>query len=362
MKPEPIFRTLLQRALTLWRDTKPRTRARDLEGKVVVVTGGSSGNGRAIALECAARGAKIVIAARGTERLAEVALEIEALGAEVLRVPTDVTKPEAVERLAKESLERFSKIDVWVNNVGAAFFSKLDQAPSELREWLLDVNVRSVIHGTQTAVAVMRHQGFGHLINMASVAGRVAFPRMGFYSATKAFVEVYTQALRQELMHLERTGILVSVVQPVAVRTPFFDAAPNESQGRPGGYLIAPTLEPDDVGSAVADAIVRYRPVILPFKGAKSFALLYDLLPGVADRVYAQLRPDEPEGPLTSRTKGSHRVRAPMNPQVQYGTLEHVRGEWRRSRVRRVLAPFFSCASESTRIPLKAKLYFKNLT
>jgi short-subunit dehydrogenase len=324
MKPEPVFRTLMQRALGAWRATKPKTRVRDLEDKVVVITGGSSGNGRAIALECAARGAKIVIAARGLERLEEVRREVEALGAEVLSVQTDVTKLRDVERLAKDTLERFSRIDVWINNVGAAFFSKLDQAPEDLREWLMDVNVRSVIHGTQTAVAVMRLQGFGHLINMASVAGRVAFPRMGFYSATKAFVEVYTQGLRQELMHLERTGILVTAILPVAVRTPFFDAAPNTIQGRPGGYLIAPTLEADDVGRAVADAIARYRAMVFPFKGAQSFALFYDWLPALADRVYAAMRPDEPEGPLTSRTKGSHRARAPMNPQVQYGRLEHV--------------------------------------
>jgi short-subunit dehydrogenase len=325
MTPEPPLRTLLQRTLDAWRtQRRAKKPQRDLEGRVVVVTGGSSGNGRAIALECARRGAHVVIAARGMERLEEVGREIVMLGAEALCVQTDVTQLEQVEGLAMRSLERFMKIDVWVNNAGAAFFSKLDRAPRELTDWLIDLNIRGTMHGSQTAVAVMRHQGFGHVVNIASVAGRVAFARMGFYCATKGFVEVYTQALRQELMHLERTGIRVSVVQPVAVRTPFFDMAPNEIEGRPGGYLVAPTLEPDDVGTAVADAIAHYRGVVLPFKSAKSFALLYDLLPDLADRLFATMRPDRPEGWLTSRTKGSHRAVTPINPRVRYNQLEHV--------------------------------------
>ena len=321
--PEPVLRRLLQLGLNRWRaaQTQRFVKTRALEGKVIVISGGSSGNGRAIALMCANRGAKIVIAARGLSRLNDVADEIRSLGGEVLIVQADVTKPLEVEHLAKRTLEHFMRIDVWVNNAGAAFFSKLDQAPPKLRDWLLDLNVRGVIHGSQTAAAVMRHQGFGQIINMASVAGRIAFPRMAFYAATKAFVEVYTQGLRQELMHLEQTGIKVSVVQPVAVRTPFFDMAPNEIEGRPGAYLVAPNLEPDDVGAAVADGIEHYRAVILPFKAAKTMVLFYDVLPALADRLFATMRPDQPVSPWTSRTKGSHRAAQPISPLLQFGML-----------------------------------------
>ena len=322
--PEPVLRRLMQFGLNYWRaaQTKRFVKTRALEGKVIVITGGSSGNGRAIALACANRGAKVVIAARGASRLEDVADEIRSLGGEVLVVQADVTKQRDMDNLAKRALEEFMRIDVWVNNAGAAFFSKLDEAPLELRDWLLDLNIRGVIHGSQTAAAVMRHQGFGQIINMASVAGRIAFPRMAFYCATKAFVEVYTQGLRQELMHVENTGIKVSVVQPVAVRTPFFDMAPNEIEGRPGAYLVAPNLEPDDIGAAVADGIERYRPVILPFKAAKSLVVFYDLFPALADRFFATMRPDQPLSPWTSRTKGSHRSEHPISPLVRFGTLE----------------------------------------
>ena len=322
---DPILRRLMQLGLERWRGTQTRrfVKTRSLEGKVIVITGGSSGNGRAIALACANRGAKVVIAARGASRLEDVADEIRSLGGEVLVVQADVTKQRDTDDLAKRTLEKFMRIDVWVNNAGAAFFSKLDEAPRGLRDWLLDLNIRGVIHGSQTAAAVMRHQGFGQIINMASVAGRIAFPRMAFYSATKAFVEVYTQGLRQELMFVENTGIKVSVVQPVAVRTPFFDMAPNEIEGRPGAYLVAPNLEPDDIGAAVADGIERYRPVILPLKVAKSLVVFYDLFPALADRLLATMRPDRPLGVWTSRTKGSLRAQTPINPRVRYGSLEH---------------------------------------
>ncbi len=308
-----------------WRGTQTRrnTKSRALEGKIIVVTGGSSGNGRAIALACANRGATLVIAARGASRLEETAEELRALRADVLVVQTDMTKRDQADALAQRTLETYGRIDVWVNNVGGAFFSKIDQGTDEHENWLLDLNIRSVINGTKVAALVMRHQGYGHLINMASVAGRIAFPRMGFYSATKAFVEVYTQALRQELMHVEHTGIKVSVVNPVAVRTPFFDIAPNDIEGRPGAYLVAPNLEPDDVGAAVADAIERPRAVVLPFVGGKFLAAFYDLFPAAADRFFATMRPDLPIGPWTARTKGSDRARTPINPRVNYGTLEH---------------------------------------
>lgn len=323
---DPILRRLMQLGLERWRATQTRrfAKTRSLAGKVIVITGGSSGNGRAIALACAQRGATVVIAARGESHLADVADEIRSLGAAVLAVQTDVTKPLEVERLAKRTLNEFMRIDVWINNAGAAFFSKLDEAPTELRDWLLDLNIRGVIHGSQTAAAVMRHQGFGQIVNIASIAGRIAFPHMAFYSATKAFVEVYTQGLRQELMFVEKTGIKVSVVQPVAVRTPFFDMAPNAIEGRPGAYLVAPNLEPDDVAAAVADGIERYRPVILPLAIAKSLVVFYDLFPALADRLLATMRPDRPLGVWTSRTKGSLRAQTPINPRVRYGSLEHV--------------------------------------
>jgi short-subunit dehydrogenase len=293
-----------------------------LLGKIVVVTGGSSGNGRAIALECAWRGANVVIAARTPEPLAVVASEIEALGAEALAVTTDVTVREDVERLAARAVQQFGRIDVWVNNAGGAFLGTIEDSTDDLTNWLIDLNIKSVIYGVQTIIPIMKRQQSGQIINIASIAGRIGFAGMGVYSGTKAFVEVYTQALRQELMHAEKTGIKVSAVLPTAVRTPFFDKAPNTSEHSQGGYLVPPTLEPSQVGRAVADGIEHYRPVILPFKPAKSLGVLYEFFPVAVDRMMSVMRSDHPIGPFTSRKKGSHRDRKPIGPFVRNGRLE----------------------------------------
>jgi len=293
-----------------------------LVDKIVVITGASSGNGRAMALECAKRGATVVLAARHEDDLQVVAGEVRQLGAEALVVPTDVCDRGALCDLAERVVEEYGCIDVWINNAGGAFIASVADSPREDIEWLTRLNMLSVVYGTQAVVPVMRSQGRGHIINVASIAGRVAFPYLGVYSATKAFVDVLTQALRQELMHIEKTGILVSSLNPVAVRTPFFDKAPNEVEGGRGAYLVAPVLEPHDVGRAVADAIEHYRPVILPFTPAKSLWLMYDLAPAFADKVLSLMRPDRPHaGPLTDDDKGSKQEKRPLSPQVIDGEL-----------------------------------------
>jgi short-subunit dehydrogenase len=297
--------------------------SRALQDKIIVITGGSSGNGRAIALECASRGAKVVLAARTLEKLERVRGEVEELGSEALVVLTDVTKREQVEHLATQTMNHFHRIDVWINNAGGAFFSPLPDSPMDLMRWLIDLNMWSVIHGVQAVVPIMRQQGYGHIINMVSMAGRVGFPRFGFYGATKGFVDIYTQALRQELMHIEKPRIKVTGIFPVAVRTPFFDIAPNTVERSQGAYLVAPVLEPHVVGIATADAIEKYQPVVYPWKPSKNLALFYDLFPRASDWLMARMRTDRPVGPLTYKRKGSLQDRKPIGPFVRNGKLEY---------------------------------------
>ncbi len=297
--------------------------SRTLQDKIIVITGGSSGNGRAIALECAARGAKVVLAARTLEKLERVQREVEELGSEALVVPTDVTKREQVEHLARQTVEHFHRIDVWINNAGGAFFSPLPDSPVDLMKWLIDLNMWSVIHGVQTVVPIMRQQGYGHIINMVSMAGRIGFPRFGFYGATKGFVDLYTQSLRQELTHVEKTRIKVTGVFPVAVRTPFFDIAPNTVEHSQGAYMVAPVLEPHVVGIATASAIEKYQPFVYPYKASKNLAVFYNFFPGILDWFMARMRTDRPEGPLTYKRKGSQADRKPIGPFVRNGKLEY---------------------------------------
>ena len=300
------------------RATRTRGTLRD---KVVVVTGASSGIGRAVALECVARGAKIVLAARNDAELQRVAREARELGGDVLVVPTDVRDRAQVLHLVDRAVQQYGKIDVMLNNAAVWFIDSVEHSSETNVRNVIETNVMGVLHGVQAALPVMRRQGFGHVINMASAASRVGFPYVGAYAGSKAFIEVMTQSLRQELRHVEKTPIHVSSVLPVTVRTPFFDRAPNAvSHGR-GAHMMHPILEADTVARAVVACIERPRPVVYPFKPAKTFGLLNDLLPGVADRAMSLMRPDRHTGLLNKAEPGSHRAERPITPTVRGGEL-----------------------------------------
>lgn len=276
-----------------------------LAGKVVVITGASSGIGRATALECASRGARVVLAARSPGDLERVAGEVRALGGEALVVPTDVRVREQVQRLVDRAVEHFGCLDILFNHAGAWFIDTLGHSEEGRTRDLIDLNVMGVLYGVQAAVPVMRRQGHGHIINTSSVEGRVAFPFTGVYAGTKAFVEVMTQSLRQELMHIERTGIKVSALLPVTVRTPIFDHVRNVRAGGRGAHMNAPVQESAWVARAVADAMEVYRPVILPFLPVVGLMTLYDLFPGLTGRLMTLVRVDEHASWLARRRRGS---------------------------------------------------------
>ncbi|PYE51146.1 SDR family NAD(P)-dependent oxidoreductase [Deinococcus yavapaiensis] len=297
--------------------------AKTLDGKIVVVTGASQGIGRAIALACAQRGATVVLAARHRDDLETVAREVRELAATALVVPTDVRDRAQVQRLVSETVRAFGRIDVMVNDPGEAFVDSIEHSEETRVRDLFELNVMGMLYAVQAAVPVMRAQGSGHIVNLASVAGRVAFPYQGIYCGTKGFVELMTQALRQELMHVEKTGVKVTAVLPVAVRTPFFDKATNVKEGGRGAHLVRPVLEASQVGEAVANAIEHYRPVVYPYPAAKQFAVLYDLLPGVTDKLMSFMRPDEHTSFVNYKERGSLADRKPHTPVVEGGGLHN---------------------------------------
>ncbi|ADV67354.1 SDR family NAD(P)-dependent oxidoreductase [Deinococcus maricopensis] len=303
-----------------WEFRRARTR-QSLRGRVVVITGASTGMGRAVALLSAERGARVVLAARDEVQLERVAQDARALGAEALVVPTDVTDRAQVQALVDAAVDRFGRVDVMFNHAGDYFVDSVEHSEEARVRALIDVNVMGVLYGVQAALPVMRRQGGGHIINTASVEGRVAFPYTGVYAGTKAFVEVLTQALRQELMHIERTGVRVSALLPAAVRTPLFDVGVNVKAGGRGAHLVRPVQEATQVARAVVDAMEVYRPVIYPLRLAQGFPVLYDLLPGLADRVHSHLRVDAHTNLMSYRERGTNSAEKPIPPVVQDGRL-----------------------------------------
>jgi NADP-dependent 3-hydroxy acid dehydrogenase YdfG len=222
---------------------------RELKGTVVVLTGASSGIGRAAALAFAARGARLVLAARDAEALAEVARECkDTMGTEAYAAPVDVRDEASVDALAEVALERFGKIDVWVNDAAVYMMGPLEACPTEAIRDLFDTNVMGVIHGTRAALSVFRRQRAGVLINVGSVAGKISYAEAGPYCASKHAIHAITEALRQEL---RGSAIDACLVVPATVDTPLFQHAANYS----GREVLA--MRPIYDVKRVADAIVR---------------------------------------------------------------------------------------------------------
>src|SRR6266851_6122078 len=168
------------------------------EGKVVVITGASSGIGEATALLLAERGAKVVLGARGSDRLEALAARIADAGGEAAYARTDVRRRDDLSNLVTLACERYGRVDVLVNNAGVAPISPLDELRVEDWEEMIDVNIKGVLYGIAAALPIFRKQGFGHFVNVISTAGIQVKPTMAVYAGTKNAVRTITEALRQE--------------------------------------------------------------------------------------------------------------------------------------------------------------------
>jgi short-subunit dehydrogenase len=219
-------------------------------GKTYVITGASSGFGRGVALRLAAMKANVVLAARRTEVLNEVAAQAQAAGGNALVVTTDVSKPEDVRRLAQAALQRFGRIDVWINNAAVGAIGPFDQVPAEDHARVVDVNLNGVIYGSHVALQQFRKQRAGVLVNLGSVESEIPLAYHASYSATKAAILALDRALNEELRLAGLRGpIEVATVMPWATDTPFFDHAANYT----GRTARMPMMDPAD---KVVDYIV----------------------------------------------------------------------------------------------------------
>ena len=172
--------------------------ARQITGKVVVITGASSGIGRATALAFARQGANLVLAARDDESLRQVAAECETVGAPAIVVPTDVRDEQAVNELARRAVEAFDGIDVWVNNAAVYMLGRFENVPPESFRELYETNVFGTVNGCRAAIPYLR-QSKGVLINVASMAATMGIPYGSAYNSSKWAVRGFADCLREEL-------------------------------------------------------------------------------------------------------------------------------------------------------------------
>lgn len=255
--------------------------ARKLGGAVVVITGASSGIGRAAARAFAARGAKVAVAARRADMLEEVAAECRAAGGEALAVTADVTEPEAMERLARETIDAFGRIDVWVNNAGIIMFGRLDETPVEDWRRLIEINLLGVAWGARAVLPHFRARGRGVLINVGSIDSYIGQTFASAYVASKYAVRGLSVALRQELS--DTPGVRVCTLLPPIIDTPGWQHAANYS-----GQAYAappPVYDAETVAAATVDLAERPRRELAVGVVGKLAVAQYRATPALTERV-----------------------------------------------------------------------------
>src|SRR5438874_13304012 len=223
-----------------------------IKDKVVVITGASSGIGEATALLLAGRGAKVVLGARGSDRLEALAARIADVGGEAAYARTDVTRRDDLSNLVKLACERYGKLDVLVNNAGVMPISPLDDLRVEEWEEMIDINIKGVLYGIAAALPVFRKQGFGHFVNTASTAGYKTVPNQSVYSATKFAVRAISEGLRQG----DGDKLRVTIISPGFVRTNFAEGVTNpEVKAQLAASRDKFAMPPDAIARAIAFAI-----------------------------------------------------------------------------------------------------------
>ncbi len=225
----------------------------NISGKVIVITGASSGMGESAARHLATLGAKVVMAARRTDRIEAIARELNQQGLQIIAVATDVTNVDDVKALIQTAVNTFGRVDVLINNAGVMPLSRLDQGKVDEWNQMIDVNIRGVLHGIAAVLPVMKAQKSGHIINTASVAAHLVFQSSAVYSATKFAVKALTEGLRQETAAL---NIRATLISPGAVKTELLEhISDKEVQAANRDYVENVGVTPDTYARMVAFAI-----------------------------------------------------------------------------------------------------------
>jgi NADP-dependent 3-hydroxy acid dehydrogenase YdfG len=226
--------------------------SKNIEGKVVVITGASSGLGNATARHLSAQGGIVVLGARRVDLITALADDLAAQGGKALAIATDVTHYDQVQKLVDAAVQTYGRVDVMINNAGVAPISQLERIKVDEWDQMIDVNIKGVLYGIAAALPYMKQQKAGHILNVSSVAAYTITPATAVYSATKQAVRALSEGLRQEV---KPYNIRTTVISPGAIATelPNGVSEPEIAEAVRAFYEIA--LPAESFAQAVAFAI-----------------------------------------------------------------------------------------------------------
>lgn len=268
-------------------ENQERAVTRPVAEQVVVITGASSGIGRAAALEFARAGAKVACAARTVPALGTLVEEIVASGGDAIAVPTDVADPEAVYALAETVESRFGRIDTWVNNAAVAVWGRVEDITDDEFDRVMRVNFLGHVYGVHACLEPMRRAGGGVIIGVSSLEGVRAVPLHAPYTASKWALRGFYDALRMELME-SKDPIAVTTILPGPIATPFFEHARSKVGAMP--KPPPPTYAPEVVARAIVRASVKPTREVPVGGTAISFFMGQRLSPALSDAVMSLRR------------------------------------------------------------------------
>jgi short-subunit dehydrogenase len=290
---------------------------RPLEEATVVVTGASSGIGRAAALRIARRGGSLAICARSPEPLEQVARECAATGAEVLARPLDVGEEDAVEAFARETVSRFGRLDVWVNNAGVIAYGDFLEIPSEVFAKVIQTNLIGQVNGARAALRRFHDQGSGVLINMSSVWGRVSSPQVTPYIVSKNAVRAFSECLRGEIP--DGSDIHITTLAPQAVDTPIFDHGANYTGRRL--RPIPPVLTAEEIAAGIEACAEKPKREVNYGRSGRLLEALHAFAPSLYRRLAHRA--------FVRGTLGTAPARPSPGNVLASGEPHAIEGEWR---------------------------------
>jgi short-subunit dehydrogenase len=257
---------------------------RPLLDKVIIVTGASSGIGRAIAIALAAERSKLALVARRERLLVSLKDEVQSKGGTAIVLPIDLSRPDNVKKMIRATQDQFGRIDVLINNAGFGFYGSVENTPPDVAREIFDLNFDAPFLASQLAIPIMRAQGSGHIINISSVAGRRGLPLSGIYSATKFALNGISEALRVEL---QGTGIHVSIINPAATESEFGESI-RHGDVREKFKAIGRVQTAEEVARSVVQCIRLPKAEVYPYGLSRALVWANAIAPSLVDKIMAR--------------------------------------------------------------------------